>query len=83
MTEEQITFWEKAQNNMIANIKNSGIPLSQLAKMAGISITTLRNILNKKVVIRTPTMIKISKALNMTVDEFVGRKYMYLTPTKK
>ncbi|MDE7191480.1 MAG: helix-turn-helix transcriptional regulator [Clostridia bacterium] len=83
MTEEQNNVWEKAQNNMIANIKNSGISLSQLAKMADISITTLRNILNKKVVIRTPTMIKISKALNMTVDEFVGRKYLYLTITEK
>lgn len=83
MNEELKTVWQKAQNNMIANIKNSGIPLSQLAKMAGVSVTTLRNIINKKVILKAPTMIKISKALNMTVDEFVGRKIIYLTIKEK
>ncbi|MDE6605074.1 MAG: helix-turn-helix transcriptional regulator [Clostridia bacterium] len=74
MNEQHRILWQKAQNNMIANIKNSGIPLSQLADLSGVSVTTLKNIINKKTVMRTPILIKISKALNMSVDDFVGLK---------
>ncbi|MDE6474781.1 MAG: helix-turn-helix transcriptional regulator [Clostridia bacterium] len=83
MKEEYKILCQKAQNYMIANIKSSGIPLSQLAKMAGISTTTLRNLVNKKTTIHTPTLIKISKALNMSVDDLIGLKHLGLTPTKK
>lgn len=66
--------WLKARSNMIKNIKNSNIPLPQLAQTIGVSVSTLRNFVNGKTTINAIVMVKISRALNMTVDEFVGRK---------
>ena len=38
----------KAKNNMIDNIKNSNIPLPQLANMIGVSVSVLQNFVNGK-----------------------------------
>ena len=69
--------WQQAKANMIKNILQSGLSLQQLANKAEISITALRNFVNGKTrIISTLTMIKISNALNMKVDDFIGRKYL-------
>ena len=68
-------IWLKAKQNMINNIKNSNIPLPQLAKTVGVSVKTLQNFVNGKInIIRTPLVIKLSRTLNMTVDDFIGMK---------
>ena len=64
----------KARTNMINNIKNSNIPLPQLANTIGVSVSVLQNFINGKTNINAIVMIKLSKTLNMTVDEFVGMK---------
>ena len=68
-------IWIKVRNNMINNINESNIPLQQLAKTTGMSIKSLRNFVNGKTnTVRTPVIIKLSKALNMTLDDFLGMK---------
>ena len=64
----------KARTNMINNIKNSNIPLPQLANTIGVSVRVLQNFVDGKTTINAIVMVKISRTLNMTVDEFVGMK---------
>lgn len=67
-------IYEQAKESMANNIKNSNISIDKLAKMTGLSQSTIRNVVNKKGNIKTPTMIKLSRALNMTIEEFISRK---------
>ena len=69
-------IWIKARTNMINNIKNSNISLPQLAKTVGVSEKILQSFIDGKTIINATVMVKISRTLHMTVDEFVGMKYL-------
>ena len=71
-------IWQQAIANMRRNILQSGLTLQQLATKAGISVNTLRNFVSEKTnIMQTTTIIKICDALNMKVDEFIGRIKLY------
>ena len=71
-------IWQQAIANMRRNILQSDLTLQQLATKAGISVNTLRNFVSGKTnIMQTTTIIKICDALNMKVDEFIGRIKLY------
>ena len=68
-------IWQQTKATMIDNILQSGLSLQQLAKKAGVSVSALRNFVGGKTnIMRTTTILKITKALNMKVDDFIGHK---------
>ena len=80
-----LTKEEQIRLNVCNKIRTSGLPISTLAQKAQLSVLSIMRILHAKTMPSLQMAIKLSKALEITLDELLGvprANYTSLKPTR-
>ncbi|MDE7348123.1 MAG: helix-turn-helix transcriptional regulator [Clostridia bacterium] len=81
----ELTQEEQIRLKVCNKIRASELPISTIAQKAHLSVLSIMRILNAKTMPSLQTAIKLSKALEITLDELLGTtraNYTSLKPTK-
>lgn len=62
---------DKVKSIIAYKIKHCGTPLTQLAKQSKLSITTVRNLANEKIMPSIITLFKLSKGMGIKIAQLL------------